>query len=209
MAELPAEIRDSEPVREVQGLFTLLHDASVTTAKFDISLMRGFDYYTGMVFEVFDNHPDNNRSMFGGGRYDGLVGLFGVEPIATVGMAPGATTTENFLRAHELLPRLESTTDIYMIVLGDVVKGAQKLAQNLRAEGVRVAVDITGRKLDKQIKAAVKMKVPYMLFVGEQELADETYTLKDVAQENEKKLSLERVVTTVQDYRREQIDDLE
>ena len=38
--------------------------------------MRGFDYYTGMVFEVFDNHPDNNRAMFGGGRYDGLVGLF-------------------------------------------------------------------------------------------------------------------------------------
>lgn len=209
MAELPSELRDSEPVREVQGLFTLLHDAGVTTAKFDISLMRGFDYYTGMVFEVFDNHPDNNRSMFGGGRYDGLVGLFGVEPIATVGMAPGATTTENFLRAHELLPKLESTTDIYMIVLGDVVKGAQKLAHGLRAEGVRVAVDITGRKLDKQIKAAVKMKVPYMLFVGEQELADEVYTLKDVAEENEQKLSLERVITTVQDYRRQQTDDLD
>jgi len=207
MAELPAEIRDSEAVREVQELFTLLHDASVTTAKFDISLMRGFDYYTGMVFEVFDNHPDNNRSMFGGGRYDGLVGLFGVEPVPTVGMAPGATTTENFLRAHDLLPKFESTTDIYMIVLGDAVKGAQKLANDLRIEGVRVAVDITGRKLDKQIKTAVKMKIPYMLFVGENELAEEVYTLKDIAREDEKKLSLERVVTTVQDYRRKSGED--
>ena len=207
MAELPSELRGSEAVREVQELFTLLHEAGVNTAKFDISLMRGFDYYTGMVFEVFDNHPDNNRSMFGGGRYDGLVGLFGVEPIPTVGMAPGATTTENFLRAHELLPKMESTTDVYAIVLGDAVKGAQKLAHDLRAEGVRVAVDITGRKLDKQIKSAVKMKIPYMLFVGEQELKDEVYTLKDVAKEDEKKLSLERIVTTVRDYRRKSSDD--
>ena len=209
MAELPPELRDSEPVREVAQLFTLLHDAGVTAAKFDISLMRGFDYYTGMVFEVFDNHPDNNRSMFGGGRYDGLVGLFGVEPVATVGAAPGATTTENFLRAHDLLPKFESTTDVYMIVLGEgTLKGAQRLAASLRAEGVKVAVDITNRKLDKQIKAAVKMKVPYMLFIGEKELAEELYRLKDVKSENEQVLGAERIVTTVADYRRRS-DDLD
>lgn len=208
MAELPLELRDSEPVREVAQLFTQLHDAGIVTAKFDISLMRGFDYYTGMVFEVFDNHPDNNRSIFGGGRYDGLVGLFGVEPIATVGAAPGATTTENFLRAHNLLPRFESTTDVYMIVLGDdTQKGAQKIAASLRAEGVKVAVDITNRKLDKQIKAAVKIKVPYMLFIGEQELSEGLYRLKDVKSEHEQVLGIERIVTTVADYRRRNSDD--
>ncbi|TAH32050.1 histidine--tRNA ligase [Candidatus Saccharibacteria bacterium] len=208
MAELPPELRDSEPVREVAQLFTQLQEAGVTTAKFDISLMRGFDYYTGMVFEVFDNHPDNNRSMFGGGRYDGLVGLFGVEPVPTVGVAPGATTTENFLRAHDLLPKFESTTDVYLIVLGEgTLKGAQKVAAALRAEGVKIAVDITHRKLDKQIKAAVKMRVPYMLFIGEQELTDELYRLKDVKSEDEQTLGLERIVTTVADYRRRKSDD--
>lgn len=208
MAELPPELRDSEPVREVAQLFTQLQEAGVTTAKFDISLMRGFDYYTGMVFEVFDNHPDNNRSMFGGGRYDGLVGLFGVEPIATVGMAPGATTTENFLQSHELMPKFESTTDVYMIVLGEkTLRGAQKVASALRAEGVKVAVDITNRKLDKQIKAAVKMRVPYMLFIGEQELQDELYRLKDVKSEHEQTLGIERIVTTVADYRRRKNQD--
>lgn len=209
MADLPLELRESAPVREVAALFAQLHDAGVTSAKFDISLMRGFDYYTGMVFEVFDNHPDNNRSMFGGGRYDGLVGLFGVEPIATVGMAPGATTTENFLRAHNLLPNFESTTDVYMIVLGEgTLAGAQKVANALRSEGVKVAVDITNRKLDKQIKAAVKMKVPYMLFVGEKELSEELYRLKDVKSEHEQVLGVERIVTTVADYRRRS-DDFE
>ncbi|QWQ31904.1 ATP phosphoribosyltransferase regulatory subunit [Candidatus Minimicrobia naudis] len=53
---------------------------------FDVTLMRGLDYYTGMVFEFFDNSPENTRALFGGGRYDGLVGLFGVEPISTVGV---------------------------------------------------------------------------------------------------------------------------
>lgn len=204
MAGLPRELLDSGAVREVQELFTLLHDAGVENAAFDISLMRGFDYYTGMVFEVFDNHPENNRAMFGGGRYDGLVGLFGAEPIPTVGFAPGLTTMELFLESHDLLPKFVSTTDVYLVVLGDVQKAARKVAQTLREEGVRVALDITGRKLDKQIKTAVKQKINYLLFVGEKEVADEVYRLKDVMDETEQELSVERIISTVKDRRRQQ-----
>jgi len=208
MAELPDELQKAEALQSINQLFTLLASSKVTNAIFDISLMRGFDYYTGMVFEVFDNHPDNNRAMFGGGRYDGLVGLFGGEKVPTVGMAPGATTMEVFLNSHELMPKFTSTTDIYMVVLGDSLPGAQKVADTLREEGVRVAVDITGRKLDKQMKAGIKMNVPYLMFVGEKELSEELYKLKDVASEDEQALSLERIVTTVEDYRRKDSDDL-
>ncbi len=108
--ELPRFLLDSSSIKEVQALFTLLRERGVHNATFDITLMRGFDYYTDIVFEVFDTHPDNNRSMFGGGRYDGLVSLFGVEPIPTVGMAPGATTMEEFLKAHALIPKLQPAT---------------------------------------------------------------------------------------------------
>jgi histidyl-tRNA synthetase len=206
MGELPNLLLESNAVKEVQQLFTLLRERNVTGAVFDITLMRGFDYYTGVVFEVFDNNPQNTRSMFGGGRYDGLVGLFGVEPVPTVGMAPGATTTEEFLRGHNLLPKLPSTTEVYMIVLGSAQKGAHKLAGRLREEGVNVEVDITSRKLDKQIKTAVKKSIPFMMFVGEQELEEETYTLKDVAEEKEHKLSFEQLVVTVKDYRHDALD---
>jgi histidyl-tRNA synthetase len=206
MGELPAELLESAAVKEIRQLFGLLREHDLTSAIFDISLMRGFDYYTGIVFEVFDNHPENRRSMFGGGRYDGLVGLFGVEPLPTVGMAPGATMTEEFLRAHKLLPKLQSTTEVYMIVLGDVLPRAQKLAQKLRSEGVKIEVDITGRKLDKQLKTAVKKRIPFMLFVGEKELDEELYTLKDVAEEKEQKLVFEELVVTVKDYRHGDID---
>lgn len=202
MADLPQEILSSEAVRDVQQLFTLLGEAGITNAKFDITLMRGLDYYTGMVYEVFDTNPDNNRSMFGGGRYDGLVSLFGGQPMPTVGMAIGGSTIEEFLRGHNLIPELVSTTDIFMVVLGSVSKQAEKLAEALRAEGVKVAVDITGRKIDKQIKSAVKMHVPYLLFVGEKEVEQEVYRLKDIKSEVEQELSVERIVTTVQDRRK-------
>ncbi|HEX6416287.1 MAG TPA: His/Gly/Thr/Pro-type tRNA ligase C-terminal domain-containing protein, partial [Candidatus Saccharimonadales bacterium] len=209
MSELPEEIRESAAVKEVQELFTLLEQAGVKNAIFDITLMRGLDYYTGTVFEFFDTHPDNNRSLYGGGRYDGLVGLFGAEPISAVGMAPGLTMTELFLQTHNLLPKLPSTTEVYVIVLGEALKGAMKLASDLREEGVNVELDITGRKLDKQLKAAVKKDIPFIIFVGEDELKSEIYPFKDTASSEEQKLSFERIVSSVKDRRRKHADDLD
>jgi histidyl-tRNA synthetase len=209
MGELPGEIRESSAVKEVQELFTLLERAGVKNAIFDITLMRGLDYYTGTVFEFFDTDTENNRSLFGGGRYDGLVGLFGAEPISAVGMAPGLTMTELFLQTHNLIPKLPSTTEVYVIVLGEALKGAMKFADDLRDEGVNVELDITGRKLDKQLKAAVKKEIPFIVFVGEDELDSEIYPFKDTASSEEQKLSFERVVSSVKDRRRNRTGDLD
>lgn len=201
--ELPVELRESTVAEELQELFVLLEAAGVKNAQFDITLMRGLDYYTGTVFEVFDMHQDNNRSMFGGGRYDGLVGLFGVEPVPTVGMAPGLTPMQLFLESHGLLPDVVSTTDVVIVVPSKgSLDGALALAKQLREEAVNVEVDISGRKIDKQIKAVLKKHVPFMVFVGDEELKTQLYTFKDVAMEHEEKLSMERIVTKVKDYRK-------
>ena len=69
---------------------------------FNPYLARGFDYYTGMIFEVFDTHEDNRRSLFGGGRYDNLLELFGVDPVPTVGFGMGDVTIRDFLETHGL-----------------------------------------------------------------------------------------------------------
>ncbi|HET6747181.1 MAG TPA: histidine--tRNA ligase [Candidatus Saccharimonadales bacterium] len=209
MAELPESIRDTDEVRAVRELFTELERAGIGNVIFDITLMRGFDYYTGTVFEFFDTHPDNRRAMFGGGRYDGLVGLFGAEPISAVGFAPGATMTELFLKTHDLLPKLPSTTEVYVIVLGDAREGAMKLADSLREEGVNTEVDITGRKLDKQLKTAIKKDIPFMVFVGNEELKKEIYPFKDTAKAEEQTLSFERIVSVVKDRRLKHEDDLD
>ena len=201
MADLPEQIRDSTVVGEIRELFTHLERAGIKNAMFDITLMRGLDYYTGTVFEFFDTHPENSRALFGGGRYDGLVGLFGGEPVSAMGFAAGLTMTELFLRTHKLVPTLASTTDIYMVVIGDNQRGAEKLARNLRREGVNVELDYTGRKLDKQLKTAVKKSIPYILFVGEAELGSEVYPLKSTITGDEKRLSFERIVSTIADRR--------
>ena len=70
--------------------------------KLDENIMRGFDYYTGMIFEVFDTNEENRRSLFGGGRYDNLLEIFGVEPVPTVGFGMGDITILDFLNTHNL-----------------------------------------------------------------------------------------------------------
>jgi histidyl-tRNA synthetase len=207
VAELPEEIAVSTAAKELTELFSLLAAAKVKNVTFDITLMRGFDYYTGMVFEVFDLHPDNNRSLFGGGRYDGLVGLFGAEPVPTVGFAPGFTPMELFLNSHKLLPSFTSTTEVGVVVIDNTFAGALEFAQKLREEGVRVEVDITGRKIDKQIKAVIKKKVPFLVFIGENELAQQQYPFKDTVTAEEETLSFERIVSRVKDRRRKIGDD--
>lgn len=207
--DLPAEIRENDDLQEVHELFDLLAKAGVKNTRFDITLMRGLDYYTGTVFEFFDTDPENARSLYGGGRYDGLVGLFGAEPVSAVGMAPGLTMTELFLQTHDLLPKLPSTTEVYLVVLGEALDGAMKLAASLREEGVNVELDFTGRKLDKQLKTAVKKDIPFLVFVGEEELQSELYPFKDTATSSEQKLSFERIVTNVKDRRHSSKDDID
>ncbi|MFZ1301432.1 MAG: histidine--tRNA ligase [Candidatus Microsaccharimonas sp.] len=192
--ELPDELQTSSALDEIRSVFAGLKKLGVTAAVFDATLMRGFDYYTGTVFEVFDTHPDNNRALFGGGRYDGLVGLFGAEPLSAVGMAPGNTMLENFLAVHELLPVDRSLTDIYVVVVGPVLDGALEVAAQLREAGINTEVDITERKLDKQIKAALKKKIPYILFVGESEVEEGEYTLKELASETEEKMIVQEII---------------
>lgn len=210
VAELPSEIRDSPAVKEVQELFKLTEKSGLKNVQFDITLMRGLDYYTGTVFEFFDNHPDNNRSLFGGGRYDGLVGLFGADPVSAVGMAPGVTTTEMFLDMHELWPKLPSTTEVYVVVLGDkLLPDASKLAEDLRAESVNTELDITGRKLDKQLKTAIKKDIPFIVFVGEDEVRERVYSFKDTSSSEEQKLSFERIVSNVKDRRHNHVHELD
>jgi histidyl-tRNA synthetase len=87
--------------------------------------------------------------------------------------------------------------------------GASKLANLLRAEGVNVELDITGRKIDRQIKTAVKKQIPYVLFVGEEELKNETYNLKDTHTGDEETLSFERVVTRIKDRRHKHSADVD
>lgn len=165
--------------------------------------MRGFDYYTDVVFEVFDRDPENNRAMFGGGRYDGMVAQFGVEAVPTVGFGMGDVTLQNFLESHKLLPQLHPETDAYVVLAGDVYEAALPVLNKLREMELKIAVDTSGRKPDKQIKTAVKKGIRYAIFIGEQELSQERFGIRDLVNGEAEAHSLERIASMIKDYRRQ------
>ncbi len=201
ISDLPDEMKNHPSVLTLAQLIPMLRQSYVTNAVFDPSIMRGFDYYSDIVFEVFDNHPDNNRSMYGGGRYDGLVGLFGVEPVPTIGFGMGDVTLANFLESHQLLPPLKPEADLYVVLIGDAHNTAQLILRNFRDMGVNLAVDISGKKPDQQIKTAFKKGIYNVMFIGERELAEERYTLKNLQTGVEERHSAERIVSIIKDYR--------
>ncbi len=82
----------------------LNNEKNIWNTVLEPTLTRGFDYYTDIVFEVFDTNPENKRSLFGGGRYDNLLEMFGVEPLPTVGFGMGDVTIRDFLETHKLPP---------------------------------------------------------------------------------------------------------
>jgi len=88
--------------KALDELVNQLNSKGIKNCVIDTNIARGFDYYTGTVFEVFDTNPENRRSLFGGGRYDNLLEIFGVEPVPTVGFGMGDVTIRDFLTTHNL-----------------------------------------------------------------------------------------------------------
>jgi len=176
--QLLQSLKSDEPNEELKTLFFKAKEAGVNLV-YTPSLARGFDYYTDIVFEVFDKNPENNRSMFGGGRYDGLVGAFGVEPVPTVGFGMGDAPLQLFLESNNLLPELQLATDLMLIPLDQESLGqVNQFATKLRAEGKNVAVDYN--KLDKRIKATEKLGIKQVGFLGPDELKSGEVKLKDI-----------------------------
>jgi histidyl-tRNA synthetase len=171
-----------------------LKQRGITNAVYDAYLVRGFDYYTGTVFEMFDTNPANPRALFGGGRYDDLVGIFGVEKVSAVGFGWGDVTTEDFLETHGLLPEYKPSVDLYICHLEGSLDAANQLASNLRKEGLNVSVDFTERKVSQQVKTADKESIPYILVVGEEEIKSGKYKLKNLKESIESELDEKGIV---------------
>ena len=96
------DLSQIKPTERTEELIQKLKSAGLENVMFDEKITRGFDYYTGIVFEVFDTNEENKRSLFGGGRYDNLLEMFGVEPLPTVGFGMGDVTIRDFLETHNL-----------------------------------------------------------------------------------------------------------
>jgi histidyl-tRNA synthetase len=184
--------------KEIVSLIEKLSSLGITNTVFDPTLMRGFDYYNGVVFEIFDTHPDNNRALFGGGRYDNLSELFGTKDIPAFGFGMGDVTIHDFLETRGFLPKYKPASDVYICTLGkEFHENASKLAETLRNKGLNVSVDITDKKIGDQIKSANKQSIPFVICVGEDEIKSGIYPVKQMDSGEEKKVKVEEIVNLI------------
>ncbi|MFA6278647.1 MAG: histidine--tRNA ligase [Candidatus Paceibacterota bacterium] len=169
--------------KKLLDLIESLKARGVGNVVFDPSITRGFDYYTGIVFEVYDTNPTNPRSLFGGGRFDKLVALWGGDPIPAVGFGMGDITLTDFLEAHKLA--LDTNAGKPQLYLGTPsvsdIPAAQLFADTLRKQNCRVFVNLTDRSLGDQIKDAVKRGIPFFIAHGANEVASNTVRMKILA----------------------------
>ncbi|MBQ2757575.1 MAG: histidine--tRNA ligase [Clostridia bacterium] len=182
--EATALCPDSEGARELTALFDALEKTDLLKyCMFDFGIIRGLDYYTGTVFEVFDEAPENNRAMFGGGRYDNLVGLFVKNAkISGVGYGMGDVTLENFLTTHNLVPDLDSDgTKVLVTRFDDVpLEAYNTLVDILQANGVRTALYLGNKKFGKQIDFAAKEHYSHVVIMGGNELCAGEVKIKNL-----------------------------
>ena len=182
--EATALCPESQGAAELNALFDALEKTGMDRyCVFDFGIIRGLDYYTGTVFEVFDLAPENNRAMFGGGRYDNLVGLFVKNAkISGVGYGMGDVTLENFLVTHGLVPDFSNEgTKVLVTRFDDVPYEAYVgLVKTLREAGISASLYLGSKKFGKQIDYAVRGNYSHVAIMGGSEYAAGEVKLKDL-----------------------------
>ncbi len=177
----------SAALESVLQTIDLAKKAGVNNIIFDENTVRGLDYYTGIVFEVFDTDPNNNRALFGGGRYDGLVDLFegakDEQTISGIGFGIGDVPMLNFLESRNLLPVHTVKTDILVAALDDnesTLAYIDEVAQELRREGKNIATQYTSKKAGDIIAYAKKLAVKSLILLEEKDALAKTYTIRNL-----------------------------
>ncbi len=189
--------------RAIKALYELYKLAVATghesRLRMDPSLARGLSYYTGAIMEI--NVPDLAGSLGGGGRYDGLIGMFGKEHIPACGFSLGLERILVVMEERNMFPpeiAASNSADVMVTIWNEETIGESlKLANELRAAGLRVTVYPEADKLGKQLKYADSIKVPYVCVLGESELAENKVTLKNMASGEQKIMTRDKIAEEI------------
>jgi len=118
-SKLPQTAEEHEGLKEIRQVLVGLENLGIKNARFDQTLMRGFDYYTGTVFEVYDLNPANRRSVFGGGRFDDLLALFGNDKVSAVGFGAGDVIARDLMETYGKIKSPKDIADIAICIVGE------------------------------------------------------------------------------------------
>lgn len=189
---------DCEGARELARIFELAGDMGFADLLvFDPAIMRGLDYYTGTVFEAFDVSPENRRALFGGGRYDDLVGLFSKkDAISGMGFGLGDVGMRNFLETHGLLnpPTLGADLLVTCPEAGLVSK-ALEVVGVIRAQGFKVLAPTGCLSFKQSLKQGDRLGARFVLLMGAEELAQGLFVLKNMKSGEQLSVPLDEIAS--------------
>ena len=184
-------------IEELAYVFEKIELLGLQNAKFefDVTLARGLNYYTGAIFEVKANNVSIG-SICGGGRYDDLTGIFGLKDISGVGISFGADRIYDVMEELNLFPTFsDETTKVLLINFGEDENKSLEILNALRKNDINAELYPTDAKLKKQMSYADNKKIPYVIFLGEEELKSEKFNLKEMASGNQEELSIKDIIS--------------
>jgi len=205
LEEMKEMLSDSEiglkGIEELTSVFETVNAIGLTTAKleFDVTLARGLNYYTGAIFEVKANNI-NMGSICGGGRYDDLTSIFGLKDISGVGISFGADRIYDVIEELELFPSFKNaSTQLMFVNFGADTVEMLKVLKEVRNSGINAELYPKDLKLQKQLKYANGKGIPFVAFVGEDELKSGIFKLKNMESGEQKEISFNELASQLID----------
>jgi histidyl-tRNA synthetase len=200
---IPEEFYKSEGYIEITNFEKLIKEVNISNyCTFSSGTVRGLDYYTGIIYEVFDTGKENIRSIFGGGRYDDLLSIFSDEKITGTGFGMGVYTLSLFLKTYNLIPEEIKERDysdtIYIASISeDLSTYAFEIARIIRDEDFPCIIDYRFKNLKNQIKKANDLGITIVLIVGPEELSEKKVTIRNMISQEQKTVDLDELIDEI------------
>ncbi|WP_370086245.1 histidine--tRNA ligase [Ekhidna sp.] len=184
-------------VKEIMQYFESLDQFKDKNLKvdLDLSLARGLSYYTGMIYEVKPTSVQMG-SICGGGRYDNLTGVFGLQGISGIGISFGLDRIYDVMEELNLFPeKITQRLDVLIVHFNiENLKHGQRIVMDLREAGIKADLYPESDKIKKQFNYADKIQAPYTLIIGDNEMESGEYMLKDMQSGEQKPLKLDEII---------------
>ena len=184
------DVSELESWNELTQLFDSLENRGVSNVRINFGIVRGLDYYSGIVFEVFDKNSTLG-ALAGGGRYDTLTKAFNREDIGATGVAGGVERIILTMQEQKIIPDVLQNRVAVLYINDDMQKVAHSIASLLRLNNIPTDIDLAGRNMKKQMEIANNAK--FSIIVGPQEIEQGNVVLKDMINGTEGTISLEKL----------------
>lgn len=195
--------RSNEGLAEIEQVLGAIPNADKRNILFMPTLARGLAYYTGTVYEVVPMESEIRSSIASGGRYDKMIGQFlGTKlEYPAVGISFGLDRLYIILEAREK-EKAKTITEVLVIPI-NAKKEAEEVVRKLRESGIKTETDIMERGPSKNLQYADSLKIPFVLFVGEEEIKAKKYKIKEMKSGKEYNENIDKVVELMRKHRKE------